>query len=81
MSQLKKGADGARGDDTNILKYSVATWLNEQQPPPYPLLLVGDKQGRGFNHDLTGSLLCPVDFNWLDAPYILLPLCFPVSNC
>ncbi|KAG6373359.1 hypothetical protein JVT61DRAFT_6506 [Boletus reticuloceps] len=67
-NQLKRGADGARGDDANILKFSVATWLNEQQPPPCPLLLADDKRGRGFNHDLTGSLLCPVDFNWLDAP-------------
>ncbi|KAF8437720.1 hypothetical protein L210DRAFT_3546765 [Boletus edulis BED1] len=66
--ELKKGADGARADDTNSLKHSVANWLNEQQPPPSPLLPVNDKQGRGFDHDLTGSLLCPIDFNWLDIP-------------
>ena len=68
MAQLKKGADRARADDANTLKHSAVTWLNQQQPPPHPLLLIDDKQGRGFNHDLTGSLLCPVDFNWLDAP-------------
>ena len=68
MSQLKKGVDGAHGDDANTLKSSVATWLNEQQPPPNPLILAENKWGQGFNHDLTGSLLCSVDFNWLDAP-------------
>lgn len=77
MSQLKKGADGARGDDANTLKSSVANWLNERQPSPFPLLLVEDKHDRGFNHDLTGSLLCPADFNWLDAPYTPLPFLFP----
>jgi hypothetical protein len=67
MVQLKKGADSACADDANTLKHSVTTWLNQQQQPPHSLLLVDDKQGRGFNHDLTGSLLYPVDFNWLDA--------------
>ncbi|KIM51300.1 hypothetical protein SCLCIDRAFT_143537, partial [Scleroderma citrinum Foug A] len=63
---LKKGTDGACADDANSLKTAVATWLNEQQPHPVPLLAANEKQERGFNHDLTGRLLCPVDYNWLD---------------
>ena len=54
-SQLKKGADGVRGDDANTLKTLVATWLNEQDPHPVPLFIIGEKRGRGFNHDVTGS--------------------------
>jgi len=70
LLQLKKGADGARGDDANTLKTAVATWLNEQQPHPVPLLAINEKQERGFNHDLTGKLLCPVDYDWLDTLYV-----------
>ena len=77
MLQLKKGTDGAHGDDANTLKSSVTNWLNERQPSPFPLLLVEDKHDQGFNHDLTGSLLCPADFNWLDVPYTPLPFLFP----
>ncbi|KAF8447782.1 hypothetical protein L210DRAFT_3391365, partial [Boletus edulis BED1] len=64
--ELKKGADGARGDDTNNLKRSVAIWLNSQTTYPTPFLAVDDKQKRGFSHDLTGSLICPVDYDWTD---------------
>ena len=27
---------------------------------------LGTKHGHGFNHDITGRLLCPVDYNWQD---------------
>jgi hypothetical protein len=64
--QLQKGADGACGDDANTLKSSVASWLNEQDPHPVPLFAIREKQGRGFNHDITGRLLCPVDYDWFD---------------
>ncbi|KAF8447192.1 hypothetical protein L210DRAFT_3525191 [Boletus edulis BED1] len=64
--ELQKGADGARGDDANNLKSSVATWLNEQDPSPVPLFIPTQKRGRGFDHDITGQLLCPVDYDWLD---------------
>ena len=64
--QLQKGADGAHGDNANTLKSSVASWLNEQDPHPVPLFTIGEKQGRGFNHDITGRLLCPVDYDWFD---------------
>ncbi|KAN0073663.1 hypothetical protein V8E55_012140 [Tylopilus felleus] len=64
--ELKKGADGARGDDANTLKTLVATWLNEQDPHPVPLFIIGEKRGRGFNHDVMGKLLCPVDYDWFD---------------
>ena len=70
---MQRGADGARGDDANTLKTSVASWLNEQDPHPVPLFIVGEKRGRGFDHNVTGKLLCPVDYNWFDPPYVPSP--------
>ncbi|KAF8429427.1 hypothetical protein L210DRAFT_3652070 [Boletus edulis BED1] len=64
--QLQEGADGARGDDAATLKVSAMQWLNEHQPVPNPPLNIRQKEGRGFYHDLTGQLLCPVDYDWAD---------------
>ncbi|KAG1786245.1 uncharacterized protein HD556DRAFT_1449862 [Suillus plorans] len=62
--KLNKGADSARGDDASSLKKTVASWLNESRPTPNPPISSVDKSGRGFYHDATGELLCPVDFHW-----------------
>ncbi|KAG1884204.1 uncharacterized protein F5891DRAFT_971482 [Suillus fuscotomentosus] len=64
--KLNRGADSARGDDTSSLKKAVASWLNESLPTPNPPIPLVDKSGRGFYHDVTGELLCPVDFHWAD---------------
>jgi len=37
-----------------------------EEPKPDPLLDPDDKDGRGFNNDVTGYYLCPVDYNWND---------------
>ncbi|KAI6159298.1 hypothetical protein EDD17DRAFT_1762583 [Pisolithus thermaeus] len=50
-TELQKGADGAWGDDSTMLKTTC---------------------GRGFNHDVTGKLLCPMDYNWADTEYMIL---------
>ncbi|KAG1841182.1 hypothetical protein C8R48DRAFT_620395 [Suillus tomentosus] len=64
--KLNRGADSARGDDASSLKKAVASWLNESLPTPNPPIPLVDKSGRGFYHDVTGELLCPVDFHWAD---------------
>ncbi|KAG2130505.1 hypothetical protein BD769DRAFT_1355570 [Suillus cothurnatus] len=64
-SELKKGADAARGDDTSTLKDLVAAWLNEGFHPSH-LLRSDDKQSRGFAHEVCGKLLCPAEWNWSD---------------
>lgn len=69
--QLNKGADSARGDDASSLKKTVALWLNESRPTPNPPISSVDKSGRGFYHDATGELLCPVDFHWANPRYDL----------
>ncbi|KIK21697.1 hypothetical protein PISMIDRAFT_103591, partial [Pisolithus microcarpus 441] len=64
---LQKGADGAQGDDGATLKVAVAQWLNESQPPPDPPFSSWEKHGRGFNHKITGKLLCSIDYDWSNA--------------
>ncbi|KAG1837473.1 hypothetical protein C8R48DRAFT_622817, partial [Suillus tomentosus] len=66
-SQLNKGADSARADDTTKLKTLVISWLSECTPPPDPILHPYDKTGRGFYNDATGKLLCPVDHDWSNS--------------
>ncbi|KAI5995964.1 hypothetical protein EDD15DRAFT_2365545 [Pisolithus albus] len=65
--ELQKGADGARGDDSATLKMAIAQWLNASQPCPDPPFNLREKNERGFNHEMTGKLLCPVDYDWADA--------------
>ncbi|KAH7926004.1 hypothetical protein BV22DRAFT_1010124 [Leucogyrophana mollusca] len=62
--QLRKGADGARGDDTSNLKQAVVTWLTASFHPLTPPIRPAGKEGRGFAHDVTGKLLCPAEYQW-----------------
>ncbi|KAF8835056.1 hypothetical protein BDN67DRAFT_913681, partial [Paxillus ammoniavirescens] len=66
---LNKGADGACGDDAAGLKIAVVNWLIAFRPTPEPALEARNKSGRGFYHNTTAWLLCPVDYNWSDAEY------------
>ncbi|KIN98941.1 hypothetical protein M404DRAFT_156486, partial [Pisolithus tinctorius Marx 270] len=66
---LNRGADGAKGDDTSTLKHVVISWLMERCPTLNPVLDSHRKSSRGFNHEVTGRLLCPVDYDW-DNPSV-----------
>ncbi|KAE9388955.1 hypothetical protein BT96DRAFT_980865, partial [Gymnopus androsaceus JB14] len=63
---LHAGARGARSDDINRLKETVAHWLNFRPVGQcsVPLLKHDDRTGRGFNNNLTGRLLTPIEFDW-----------------
>ncbi|KAF8836002.1 hypothetical protein BDN67DRAFT_911956 [Paxillus ammoniavirescens] len=65
FKQLRKGADGARGDDMANLKGAVVTWLAELFHPIDPPLNPSTEGGRGLVHDTTGKLICPAEYNWL----------------
>ena len=56
----------ACGDDATSLKQVVVQWLMSAEPKPEPPLEQDEKDGRGFDHDLTGHFLCPIDYNWND---------------
>ncbi|KIK14702.1 hypothetical protein PISMIDRAFT_116539, partial [Pisolithus microcarpus 441] len=64
---LQKGADGARGDDSATLKMAIVQWLNGSQPCPDPPFTLREKSERGFNHEIMGKLLCPVDYDWANV--------------
>lgn len=67
VPQLRKGAGGARGDDAANLKPAVVSWISDLLGTPVTIPLAPpSKVGRGFEHDDTGRLLCPVDYNWDD---------------
>ncbi|KAG1894632.1 uncharacterized protein F5891DRAFT_1130893 [Suillus fuscotomentosus] len=63
---IGKGAAGARGDDTKTLKSAILDWISPKGEAIRPPLHRNSKIDRGFNHDLTGSLLCPAGLDWND---------------
>ncbi|KAG1793400.1 hypothetical protein EV424DRAFT_1335986, partial [Suillus variegatus] len=64
---LGKGASGARGDDTKTLKAAVLEWLVPRGQAVIPPLSRNIKSDQGFNHEVTGALLCPAGLDWLNA--------------
>ena len=65
--QLWKGGDGAQGDDALSLKKEVVIWLSNLYGPIHPRISPSMKSDWGLDHDVTGHLLCPVEYNWNDA--------------
>ncbi|RXW14333.1 hypothetical protein EST38_g11517 [Candolleomyces aberdarensis] len=64
MASLK-GANSARSDDTRSIKAPVLDWiLPEGGAPLNPSLSRNSKFDRGFHHERTGFLLCPVNLDW-----------------
>ncbi|KAG2087627.1 uncharacterized protein F5147DRAFT_781271 [Suillus discolor] len=64
---LGKGASGVRGDDTKTLKSAVLEWLVPRGQVVIPPLSWNIKSDRGFNHEVTGALLCPAGLDWSNA--------------
>ncbi len=58
---------GARADDTKALKGAVIEWITPRGETLNPPLARHTKVDRGFNHDCTGRLLCPVELDWADS--------------
>ncbi|KAG0701027.1 hypothetical protein DFH29DRAFT_982880 [Suillus ampliporus] len=64
---IGKGAAGARGDDTKTLKSATLDWISPKGEVIQPPLHRNSKIDHGFNHELTGSLICPTGLNWNDS--------------
>jgi hypothetical protein len=56
-----------QGDDTKTLKLAVLKWLVPRGQVIIPPLSRNIKSDRGFNHEVTGALLCPADLDWLNV--------------
>jgi hypothetical protein len=79
--QIGKGAAGARGDDTKMLKSAVLDWISPRGEAIQPPLHRNSKIDRGFNHELTGSLLCPAGLDWNDPRYVSVSgICAVLNN-
>lgn len=65
--KLQKGSSSARSDDTKSLKSAIVDWLMPVGEPLNPPIGRNVKADRGFNHEVTGALLCPTGLDWSDA--------------
>lgn len=71
MLQIQRGISNARLDDTKSLKGAILDWITPHDQPLRPPLFRHIKMDRGFRHERTGSLLCPVELDWSDPEYAL----------
>ena len=67
------GANDARSDDTSQLKAAVANWLNcdqrhgcDEATGSGSRLSATHRLERGISNDVTGHLLCPIEYDWDD---------------
>ncbi|KAG2357556.1 hypothetical protein BDR07DRAFT_1297493, partial [Suillus spraguei] len=51
-------------DDTKTLKSAVLKWLMPRGQVVIPPLSRSIKSDHGFNHEVTGALLCPIGLDW-----------------
>jgi hypothetical protein len=61
------------------LKVAVANWLKDHAHSNSSLsveasLSANRKEERGISHDVTGCLLCPINYNWDDTEYVACDL-------
>ena len=66
VSQIQKGAASARANDTKGLKGPILDWITPCGGSLNPPLARNDKSDWGFNHETTGALLCPTEYDWND---------------
>ena len=68
--KLRKSASGARGDDTKSLKGAILNWITPKGWALIPPLSWNVKIDQGFNHEVTGALLCPTDLDWSNQEWV-----------
>jgi len=50
-------------NNTSRLKTAVAEWINNRNSSGEQLTANGKKE-HGIGHDITGQLICPIDYDW-----------------
>jgi hypothetical protein len=76
--QIKKGASSARSDDTKSLKSAIIDWITPRDQALTPALTRNVKVDRRFQHERTGTLLCPADMDWSNAKSVRSPFQNPL---
>jgi len=75
-NQLQAGGNDAHSDDTCRITIAIADWLNTCNPLNTDLeahktmLSTRGKEDRGYSNDVTGHLLCLIDYDWDDLEYV-----------
>jgi hypothetical protein len=75
-NQLQAGGNDTHSDDTCRIKIAIADWLNTCNPfntdsEAYKTMLsTREKENRGYSNDVTGHLLCPINYNWDNLEYV-----------
>ncbi|KAJ3526688.1 hypothetical protein NMY22_g10070 [Coprinellus aureogranulatus] len=65
-TMITKGINTARSDDTKSMKSAIVDWITPPNQVLSPPIQRNIKTDRGFHHERTGELLCPVHFDWND---------------
>jgi len=86
--KLQSGANDACSNDTSRLTAAITEQLNacKQRNPPeqmtwtvtWPWWISSREKGEcGISNNITGGLLCPIDYDWDDPEYVTcLPFFF-----
>jgi hypothetical protein len=57
------------------MKGPILDWIAPQPDRVLnPRIARNNKSERGFNHPVTGFLLCPVEYDWSDEEYVYNPI-------
>ena len=69
LLQIQQGISSARLDDTKSMKGAVLDWIVPCHVPLNPPIAHNVKTNCGYQHFVTGGLLCPAGLNWHDPEY------------
>ena len=72
---VQKGANDAHGNDVLSVREAVANWLNKAHPTHSPLD-ISSRGNHGIKHEMTGQLLCPIEYDWTDERWAIFVSCF-----
>ncbi len=70
FQQLQQGASSARANDVKVLKSVILDWLVVPSNTLSPPISANSKADRGFKHEATGALLCPLGVDWYSSEQV-----------
>jgi len=73
--------NSARADDTKGMKGPIIDWITLKGQSLIPHIPHSTKSGCGFNHDLTGALLCPAGLDWNNVEWVIILSVFRYLPC
>ena len=68
--KLQKGLYSTRANDTKGLKSAIFDWITPPGQSLIPPIAQNIKMDHGFNHECTGSVLCPAGMDWTNPEWV-----------